>query len=402
MPVDECTGIKQSGAISLGGTANQKANGANNNYNGSNIGSEFLGHTAGTESTAMSELYKSTSSTGTYSGGPVPNSDNNTGISIPTSGTISMSQFYKSSNALDPTDFISETVSAKSSLSSSNANGQFAFGRGGSNSATTAKVTSPSTRASDRCFESISGDYFNGFSTNVVGFDMILLTTMTRQGKGGSQSVTALTYSWMVRPFSSSSTYYAAGSSSGVSKATTVWTEIYKHTFIPAVNSQWSTTNSANDLTSNFRYAPSRFSWNYVTHDDSGGFGFDINGINTYNTGFSYNSGAGTNYYMPATSNNSTVYTVGDGNGMYSSNTADDWTANSVARGFRMYNTIQSECSTYYNVRYISMNMCWEDPETSSDGSNGNTNTFGAGYHTHTSPTFTFKLTQSGYHYGAC
>jgi len=105
---------------------------------------------------------------------------------------------------------------------------------------------------------------------------------------------------------------------------------------------------------------------------------------------------------MPATSNNSTVYTVGDGNGMYSSNTADDWTANSVARGFRMYNTIQSECSTYYNVRYISMNMCWEDPETSSDGSNGNTNTFGAGYHTHTSPTFTFKLTQSGYHYGAC
>ena len=42
MPVDECTGIKQSGAISLGGTANQKANGANNNYNGSNIGSEFL------------------------------------------------------------------------------------------------------------------------------------------------------------------------------------------------------------------------------------------------------------------------------------------------------------------------------------------------------------------------
>ena len=35
-------------------------------------------------------------------------------------------------------------------------------------------------------------------------------------------------------------------------------------------------TNSANDLTSNFRYAPSRFSWNYVTHDDSGGFGFDF------------------------------------------------------------------------------------------------------------------------------
>ena len=47
MPVDHTTGIKQSGAISLGGSSNQKSSGANNDFAGSNICSEFLGHTAG-------------------------------------------------------------------------------------------------------------------------------------------------------------------------------------------------------------------------------------------------------------------------------------------------------------------------------------------------------------------
>ena len=62
MPIDHTTGIKQSGAITLGGSANQKSSGANNDFAGSNIGSEFLGHTAGNESTSMSELYRSTNS----------------------------------------------------------------------------------------------------------------------------------------------------------------------------------------------------------------------------------------------------------------------------------------------------------------------------------------------------
>ena len=98
MPIDHTTGIKQSGAISLGGSSNQKSSGANNDFAGSNIGSEFLGHTAGTEQTSMSELYKSTNSH-TQSGGPVPNSDGNTAEGIPTSGEISMGDFYRTSNA---------------------------------------------------------------------------------------------------------------------------------------------------------------------------------------------------------------------------------------------------------------------------------------------------------------
>ena len=143
MPIDHTTGIKQSGSISLGGSSNQKSSGANNDFGGSNIGSEFLGHTSGTESTAMSELYRSTNSH-TKTGGPVPNSDCNSGTAttIPQSGQISMSNFYKSSNALDPADMIAETISARTSAygSGTSPNGAFGYGRAGSNTASSADV----------------------------------------------------------------------------------------------------------------------------------------------------------------------------------------------------------------------------------------------------------------------
>ena len=105
----------------------------------------------------------------------------------------------------------------------------------------------------------------------------------------------------------------------------------------------------------------------------------------------------------PVAQTSSTVYTVGDGDGLYSSNTVNDWTKNSTARGFRCYNRIVAECNSYYQTKYVSMNARWQDAKNSSDGTdNSNSNTFGAGYHSHVSPTFTFRINQQGIHYGAC
>ena len=396
MPLDHCSGIKQSGSISLGGSSNQKSSGANNSYNGSNIGSEFLGHTGGTEQTAMSELYRSTNSH-TKTGGPVPNSDNNSGSSttIPTSGQISMSQFYKSSNALDPSDFIGETISGRaSSHASTSPNGTFGYGRDGSNISTSSFVLLDS---SNFVFESTGVDYYNGFSTLLTGWDMILLTTRSTLKNG---SPTGLTHSWMVRPYGAGSTYVSASGTSSY-KSTSTWTEIYKYTWIPTSNGDF-TNDSSPAFTSDFCFAPDNFAWNYITSANT--VSTLANQFDIVNSGFSTSSGASTNYYMPPVAQtSSTVYTVGDGDGLYSSNTLNDWTKNSTARGFRCYNRIVSECNSYYQTKYVSMNARWQDAKNSSDGTdNSNSNTFGAGYQSHVSPTFTFKINQQGIHYGAC
>ena len=395
MPIDHTTGIKQSGAISLGGSSNQKSSGANNDFAGSNIGSEFLGHTAGTEQTSMSELYKSSNSH-TQSGGPVPNSDGNTTEGIPTSGEISMGDFYRTSNALDPSDFIAETINARSSnYSSINPNGQYAHGRGGNNSASSAYVTSDS---SNECFAITGVDVYNGVSDISTGFDMVLLTTQSSQKNG---TPTGLTHSWMVRPYGNSATYTASNGSTS-SKSTSTWTEIYKYTWIPTAINDFTAGNTAS-LQSDFRFAPNHFKWTYV--ETGGGSGAMTNVLTTQNSGWSTSSGASVaNYYMPAVgSTSSTVYTVGDGDGLYSSTTIDDWTRNSVARGFRIYNFLEDECANFYQQKYVTMNAHWFDIKNSSDGTdNGNTNTFHAGYHSHVSPNFTFKITQQMIHYGSC
>ena len=393
MPIDHTTGIKQSGAITLGGSANQKSSGANNDFAGSNIGSEFLGHTAGNESTSMSELYRSTNSH-TKTGGPVPNSDNNSGSSttIPTSGQISMSQFYKSSNALDPADFIAESISGGTSShgSGTSPNGTFGYGRAGSNTASSAFVTADT---SNHCFTMTGVDYYNGFSSNIRGFDMLLMTTLTTTKSG---SPTGLTHTWMVRPYVSSATFIDSSGTSH-SKSTSTWTEIYRYTWIPTAIGNF--TNDSNPLkTSDFCFAPDHFAWNYAT---SGGLG----SISVVNTGWSTSSGASNaNYYMPVLpATSSTVYTVGDGDGLYSSTSTADWTMNSVARGFRIYNSVGATCQNYYSTKYITMNARWQDLKNSSDGTdNSNSNTFGAGYHSHVSPSFTFQIVQQGIHYGLC
>jgi len=397
MPLDNCTGIKQSGQISLGGSANQKSSGANNEYAGSNIGSEFLGHTGGSEQTSMSELYRSTNSH-TKTGGPVPNSDNNSGssITIPTSGQISMSNFHKSSNALDPSDFITETISGRTSShgSGTSPNGTFGYGRDGSNTASSAYVNLDS---SNQVFESTGVDYYNGFSTLLTGFDMILLTTSSSAKNG---TVTGLTHSWMVRPYGASSTYTSSSGTTGF-KNTSTWTEIYKYTWVPAPIGNF-TNGSTSSLQSDFCFAPDNFAWNFITSSNT--VNALTNQFDIVNSGFSTSSGAGTNYYMPiVASTSNTVYTVGDGDGLYSSNTVNDWTKTSTARGFRCYNRIVAECNTYYQTKYVSINARWQDVKNSSDGTdNSNSNTFGAGYHSHVSPTFTFKINQQGIHYGAC
>jgi len=396
MPLDHCSGIKQSGSISLGGSSNQKSSGANNSYNGSNIGSEFLGHTGGTEQTAMSELYRSTNSH-TKTGGPVPNSDNNSGSSttIPTSGQISMSQFYKSSNALDPSDFIGETISGRaSSHASTSPNGTFGYGRDGSNISTSSFVLLDS---SNFVFESTGVDYYNGFSTLLTGWDMILLTTRSTLKNG---SPTGLTHSWMVRPYGAGSTYVSASGTSSY-KSTSTWTEIYKYTWIPTSNGDF-TNDSSPAFTSDFCFAPDNFAWNYITSANT--VSTLANQFDIVNSGFSTSSGASTNYYMPPVAQtSSTVYTVGEGDAHYTTNTLNDTTKNSTSRSFRCYNRIVSECNSYYQTKYVSMNARWQDAKNSSDGTdNSNSNTFGAGYHSHVSPTFTFKINQQGIHYGAC
>ena len=399
MPIDHTTGIKQSGTLTLNGSANQKSSGANNDFGGSNISSEFLGHTSGTESTSMSELYRATNSH-TKTGGPVPNSDNNSGSSttIPTSGQISMSQFYKSSNALDPADMIGETISGRTAAhgSGTSPNGTFGYGRAGSNTASSAYV---SLVNSNECFSTYAFNSYSQFGVMQQGWDMILSTTRSTLKNG---TPTGLTHSWLVRPYGASSTY-TNSSGSTATKTTSQWTEIYKYTWIPAANGDF-TNDSSPAFTSDFCFAPDHFAWNYAASSDASGQGGLANTVTIVNSGWSSSSGSSTNYYMPVLTNTSnTVYTVGDGDGLYSSNTVNDWTKTSTARGFRIYNYVFLECENFYQTRYITMNARWQDVKNSSDGSdNANSNTFGAGYHSHVSPSFTFKVTQQASHFGSC
>ena len=90
-------------------------------------------------------------------------------------------------------------------------------------------------------------DYYNGFSSNIRGFDMLLMTTLTTTKSG---SPTGLTHTWMVRPYVSSATFIDSSGTSH-SKSTSTWTEIYRYTWIPTAIGNF--TNDSNPLkTSDF------------------------------------------------------------------------------------------------------------------------------------------------------
>jgi len=389
MPTERSSGMKSSGEIKLNGTDSKAA------YTGKNIGKEFLGHSGGSESTSMGNLYRSVSGN-TASGGKVPNSDSNTSEGLPQSGALAMSDFYHTSNAVDPGDFITETIYGRNNLSGNTANGGAGgmAGRGASGGSEWV-----GTQESNEVFYSGHTMYSNSvYLVNTVGWDMgIFVTKTTSGGKGGGGSLTDLYYSWMVRPHTNSSIFYDT-SGNATTKNTSTWTEIWRTSFGAT---PW--VSGGSQLSDNFKFAASHFRFTYKLTGTGTPSGAVSNTFSTNNSGFSTNSGATTNYYMPPlleTSN--TVYTVGDGDGHYSSTTADDWTIGDIFRGARLTNTMISSCNNATSTRYLSMNCAWQDPWNSTQGSGANTDTVNAGYHTFTSPTFTFKMYQDNNLSGSC
>jgi hypothetical protein len=388
MPTEPTTGLDVTQDLALSGSgARSQA------YNGENIGKEFV-TTSSTGTVAMSGLYKANTGT-TASGGPVAASDIN--ANIPTSGQISASNFHGTSGALDPTDFITETVYGKSHHSGTNANGgagrMMSRGASSSSNYVDAQTSSP--------VFSISSDTYS-YCTNIHerGFDMGILTTMTHGGKGGNGALTALYHSWMVRPLGGSATYTnAAGGTSTIGSST--WTEIYRVDWgtSPCIGGN----SSPTDIQNSFKFPPTYFGLHYV-QSGTGAAGSSNNLNVSENTSGSQYSGATSNYHMPPLAQtSSTVYTVGDGDGLYSSSGGSNWASHGLFRHWRVENTLTTICSSASSDRQVALNCQFWVPASNTRGDQTNTSmAIDQGFHSFTSPTFVFKIEQDNIHYGSC
>jgi len=403
MPLDPTSGIAQSGTLNLNGTGTKSTDGT---HSGRNIGKEFLG-VGSTGQVAMSSLYRA--GTTTASGGPVTGSDINTAQGIPTSGQIEMSDFYKTSNAIDPTDFLSENVYGRANLASDNANGQFAMARGGSNAASTSRVqysTSMSTvMENTRTTETGGGQgEFNnppgsGVALSSAGYDLILKPSHTVSKSG---DITAYQLGLFARPFGASATFYNSSGQGFGGQNTSTYLEIHRVTY---THTEASTTG----FDQAFRYAPSQIGWRFASYDATTGPGGGQVSTVISNTGWATGTGASATSYMPLLAHNSnTVYTYGDGDGPHhASSSADSFISNTSgsARAFGCRLTMNNtfECSTATFVRRYAINFTLVDPSNSTDGSSfGNTSLNSAGIHSYVSPTFVFQTTLSNTHSGIC
>ena len=407
MPLDPTSGIAQSGQLNLNGTGARSTDGT---HSGRNIGKEFLG-VGSTGQVAMSSLYRA--GTTTASGGPVTGSDINTAQGIPTSGQIEMSDFYKTSNAIDPTDFVSETIFGRANLTSDNANGQFAMARGGSNSASTSIVqysTSMNTVMENSRSTTTGGGFGggedpggggSGIAISQAGYDLMFKPTHNIP-KGGGGDVSAYQIGFFARPVTSGATYYP--SSGGTSFASTnSYTEIARLTYTH-------TEASTSGFDQAFRYAPSLLGFRFAEFDSTTGPGGGQVTTTVTNVGWSTGTGASaTSFTQILAHNSNTVYIFGDGDGPHSSTAGNSWIDNttgiSSARAFgcRLLMNNTFECQTATFQRRYAINFVLTDPTNSTDGSSfGNTSLNSAGIHSYVSPTFVFQTTLSNTHSGIC
>lgn len=400
MPIDPSSGLKQSGQISLNGTGGKSTNGLKD---GSNIGKEFLS-VGDTGTVAMGSLYKA--STGeTTTGSPVPDSTGNNVEALPASGQISMSDFYRTSNAVDPSDLLTETIFGRGNLTSDSMDGGYAYARGGSNQSSTAKVTYSTSM--NNVFYTTRTSTSNTWNPNMAGWDMIIQPRFSA-AKLNDGNISHYSLRWLVRPYVQSSTYTdASGNTSSINTST--YQEIYRIEWKANVEAGGADVKGYNER---FRYAPTSLAWNYAEYDtQSGGNPGSNSYLSFVNSGYSTGTGDGTHYYMPpvgATSN--TVYTYGDGDGPYNSTAASSWigaaTGNNQyggTRGARITVTNSSECQTITTRKQIAMNFSLIDPANSTDGSTGaNTGLNSAGYHSFVSPTFVFDIQLVNIHSGVC
>lgn len=391
MPIDPSSGLKQSGQISLNGTGGKSTNQLKD---GTNIGKEFLS-VGDTDTVAMGSLYKQASGS-TTSGGPVPDSTGNNVEGLPASGAISMSDFYRTSNAVDPSDLITETIYGKSNLSSDSMDGGYAYARGGSNQSSTAKVTHSTSY--DDVFYTTRTSTSNTFNSNIAGWDMIIQPRYASP-KGSSGNISLYQLRWLVRPYVQNSTYTdASGNTSSIS--TSSYHEIMRVAWSGEIESSTSGYNQR------FRYAPTHFSWNYADYNSQGN-----SQLSFTNSGWSTGTGTTTNYHMePKSATSSTVYTFGDGDGPHHSTAASSWIGSDTGlnlyaptRGTRMTVTNFTECQTITTRKQIALNFSLSDPADSTDGSTGaNTSLNSAGYHSYVSPTFVFDCQLVNVHVGMC
>tara|TARA_B100001175_G_scaffold127823_1_gene108771 strand:+ start:19848 stop:21026 length:1179 start_codon:yes stop_codon:yes gene_type:complete len=388
MPLDRSSGITQSGTISMNGSGTKSTDGT---HAGTNIAKEFYNKNS-SDSIAMSDLHRDGSTS--ISGGPVTGSDINISQGLPTSGQISMSQFYKTSNAVDPTDLLTETVYGKANLQSDNANGGYTYGRGGSNQASTSFVQYSTSMSNvfTLGLTGTSGGFSSGLNFMQAGFDMMIRPTYTR----GKVQTNIQTYhlSWFVKPHGTSSTYTPnSGSNSTVNTST--WTEIYRMAW----------PGNQGDFDSSFTYAPTFIRWSFAEYTVSS---MDNMSSTWSNDSWETNGASGYNM-IPSVHNGSTTYTFGDGDGPYSATAASSWIGNTpgggngVDRGARLTFSNLFECETGVAKKRYAMNFILEDVASSLDGSNyANTSLQNAGLHSFTSPTFVFEVGLTNYHSGTC
>ena len=394
MPIDNSSGLKQSGQISLNGTGGKSTNAAKD---GANIGKEFLS-VGSTDTVAMGSLYKA--STGeTTTGSPVPDSTGNNAEGLPASGQISMSDFYRTSNAVDPSDLITETIFGKGNLTTDSMDGGYAYARGGSNQSSTAKVTYSTSMSN--VFSTSREVTSNTRNINMAGWDMIIQPRFSA-AKLNDGNISDYSLRWLVRPYVENSLYQnSSGSYTTVNDST--YQEIYRIEWKSNIEAGGPSVKGYDER---FRYAPSMLAWNYAEYNNQGN-----SQLAFLNSGYSTGTGDGTHYYMaPVGATSNTVYTYGDGDGPYNSTAASSWIKSSMGnnqyggtRGARVTVTNTTECQTITTRKKIAMNFSLIDPADSTDGSTGaNTGLNSAGYHSFVSPTFVFDIQLINIHSGEC